>query len=514
MFPQLKGAPNVQHGATPRGLDGGAASGGHGRFGRMFAALPPCELSDDALAAMETALELAPRIGENPSIPAGFTYLGQFIDHDITFDPNSQIDKVNDPLALTNFRSPRLDLDSLYGSGPADQPYLYDWEKPDPGVRFLIDETRDGEHVLEDVPRNVPGRALIGDPRNDVHLILAQLHLLFLRFHNAVVAHVRREQLLAGSALFREACRIVRWHYQWIIVHDYLPRVVGRRTATRVIKADGAWPPVERRHFRWEREPFIPVEFSGAAFRFGHSMVRDSYAMGYVVSPPGVAGSRPGDVAPPPSSPAGHLTGHRKLIPELAVDWAFFFEIDPVARPQESMAIDRGLALSLSSIPDTIAEHPSLGRMNLQRGVALGLPSGQAVAQAIGEDKPLSAFELFEPDMLRGAAADVRESLERSTPLWYYVLAEAASRRGNTGQHLGPVGGVIVAEVLMGLLEADPQSYLSQAPAWTPELEGAKPGKFTMADLVTFTNGPYVVPAAGAAATALEWERPRRQVAD
>jgi len=255
MFPELneEAKPVLLHGSTPRGLDGGAAAAGHGRFGRMFPGLPPCELSDEGLAALLTTMDSDNALGINPVIPAGFTYLGQFIDHDITFDPNSQLDKTSDPFALTNFRSPRLDLDSLYGSGPADQPYLYDWAESDrdPGLKLLVAKRPDGaQGTIDDLPRNEQERALIGDPRNDVHLVIAQLHLLFVKFHNNVVDHVREKHHLSGEALFREACRIVRWHYQWIVVHDFLPRVVGPTTAARVIKPAGAWPAVERRHFR------------------------------------------------------------------------------------------------------------------------------------------------------------------------------------------------------------------------------------------------------------------------
>ena len=163
---------------------------------------------------------VAPDFGDNRRISAGFTYLGQFIDHDITFDPTSQLQKVNDPDALVNFRTPRLDLDSLYGAGPADQPYLYEWwTGDDRGIKLLVGD--------DDLPRNDQDRALIGDPRNDENLILAQLHLLFIRFHNRVVDHVRDDRGLTGAELLAEAQRIVRWHFQWIVGHDFLRRVLG-----------------------------------------------------------------------------------------------------------------------------------------------------------------------------------------------------------------------------------------------------------------------------------------------
>ena len=501
--PQMASEP-LHGGASPRGLGAGAAAGG-GRFGRMFAGLAPCAPNDDAIEALVGAIGgSGATLGNNRLIPAGFTYLGQFVDHDITFDPNSQLDRLNDPLALTNFRTPRLDLDSVYGSGPADQPYLYDWgeTEPDPGVKLLVSKVPAGEgRTIDDLPRNAQERALIGDPRNDVHLIIAQLHLLFLRFHNKVVDTVRRDRQLRGAELFAEASRIVRWHYGWIVAHDFLPRVVGATMAERVLRPAGTWPPVDRRHLRWEREPFIPVEFSGAAYRFGHSMVRDSYM---VQRPPEGVDGFPPLVVPDPKivpktdtgSPASHLTGFRTLIPELEIDWGCFFELDAESPPQPSMCIDRGLAMRMSSMPAAIADERSLPRLNLQRGRALGLPSGQDVARAVGLT-PLAPGELFPEGALGAVAEPLRRALERSTPLWYYVLAEAASLPGEEGRRLGPVGGTIVAEVLAGILEADPQSYLSQAPAWTPELrvEGTPAGTFTMADLVRFTNAPDPPPA-------------------
>ena len=208
------------HGArVPRGSEApDVPAADRGRFGRMFPQLPAGELGTAAIEALVKSMRHSS--ADNPDIPAGYTYLGQFIDHDITFDPTSQLQKLNDPLALVNFRTPRLDLDSIYGSGPADQPFLYEWTDPrDRGVKLL--------DVFDDLPRNAQGRALIGDPRNDENLILAQLHLLFIRFHNRVVEHVRERDRLAGAELLGKAQQLVRWHYQWIVVHDFLRRIVG-----------------------------------------------------------------------------------------------------------------------------------------------------------------------------------------------------------------------------------------------------------------------------------------------
>ena len=213
-----------------------------GRFGRMFRTLSPFEPDNgdlERLAQMMVEEERPPEGGwqpgrveerDNPEIPAGFTYLGQFVDHDITFDPVSNLDRQNDPDGLENFRTPRYDLDSVYGRGPNNDPFLYDQERPS---KLLVGTNRNGEL---DLPRNSQGRALIGDPRNDENILLSQLHLLFIRFHNAVVDHVAQTGL-EGDDLFFEAQRIVRLHYQWIVVHDFGRRLVGQEVLDDILRS-------------------------------------------------------------------------------------------------------------------------------------------------------------------------------------------------------------------------------------------------------------------------------------
>jgi hypothetical protein len=420
--------------------------------------------------------ERNPRTGDNTKIPAGFTYLGQFIDHDITFDPTSKLDQLNDPGALVNFRTPRFDLDSVYGSGPKVQPYLYDWKdsKP-PGTRLLVGHNE----ANDDLPRNQQGRALIGDARNDENVIVAQLHLLFIHLHNAVIDGLCDHRAVGECECFEEAQRLVRWHYQWIVVHEFLPKVVGETMAGQVFErgGEGAAPTVHRKYFTWQREPFIPVEFSGAAYRFGHSMVRAHYGL---QRRPKV-GPRPRPTALGPL-----LEGFTWLPQSLVIEWERFFALPgSELEAQSSLKIDTAIASPLFGLPD---KGGALPRRNLLRGRALGLPSGQAVA---GE---MDAPALSEDELLLDTKVPrrAREALMRATPLWFYILCEAASELGDRGRHLGPVGGQIVAEVLVGLLEADPSSYLCKQPDWRPtelEPEGEKGrGDFTMADLVKFAR--------------------------
>ena len=434
----------------------------------MFPCLPAARLAPSTIDALLGALP--PSGGFNTRVPAGYTYLAQFVDHDITFDPTSKLQGDNDLDAVVDFRTPRFDLDSLYGSGPKDQPFLYDWSPQlAPGVKLLVGTSAGDGAITYDLPRNTQGRALIGDARNDEHLIIAQLHLLFIRFHNKVVDHVLETKSgLRDMALFDEAQRIVRHHYQWIVMHDFLPRIAGRKAANAAR--------ARRRFYKWKGTPYIPFEFSAAAYRFGHSMVRGDYTLNRHMRAPVLifADSDTPDALK-------HLGGFRPLPVALTIDWSFFFKLS-TRRPQQSRLIDTNLAPGLLKLPAGVdPQRRPLPRLNLLRGVALGLPSGSDVACAMGV-KPLSQDELKPGKRpLTGAARAVL----RAPPLWYYVLCEAASRSGGT--HLGPVGATIVAEVLVGLLDADPSSYLREHPAWTPTLPGARDATFTMADLVRFT---------------------------
>ena len=456
------------------------------RFGRIFPGLLPCEVSKDAIQELVTWMGSDRDQVGNLRIPAGFTYLGQFIDHDITFDPTSKLDQVVDPEALLNFRTPRLDLDSLYGSGPVVQPYLYDWRKElePPGARLLVgqNEAADGTK-FDDLPRNEPGRALIGDFRNDENAIISQLHLLFIRFHNAVVEHVFGQgKLKKRDEVLEEAQRIVRWHYQWMLGHEFLPLVVGEKMAEDVLPrtAKGAKPKVCRKFFKWRHDPFIPVEFSGAAYRFGHSMVRADYTVKRI--PASFAET---EVAEHPLDLMPDLDGFKPLHESLVIDWERFFNMPGVPHdPQPSQEIDTTIVRPLFALPGQDPGEEELPRRNLERGITLGLPSGQDVASAMHQE-PLTVKELeLKPKNFPNSQSD----LANATPLWFYILCETKRAVGPNGEkragmQLGPVGGRIVAEVLAGLLEGDRSSYLNAEEPWTPGELGTKEG-FTMADLV------------------------------
>jgi hypothetical protein len=511
------------HGTPLRGLDSVAASfSTAGRFGRMFRNIPVFEHQVDNLAALARTMihpaerrdtEPVPTTApldkhENPLIPAGYTYLGQFVDHDITFDPVSSLQRQNDPDALHDFRTPRFDLDSLYGRGPADQPYLYrNGPRPDPhpalgfdqrGVMFLQGENRGdpkdaaaAPFIGPDLPRNSEGRALIGDPRNDENLIISQLHATFLKFHNRMVERVFEECGMTGNDLFKEAQRRVRWHYQWVVVHDFLPRIIdgdpgdgsteGRRGVVNdILRPDsyvtsgGGTGNLLRhnlRFYRWREQPFLPVEFSVAAYRFGHSMVRPAYFINDFVRQQTNNARIP--LFSASDDPLANLTGFRPLPDRWGFQWKHFFDLDPAFAPQRSYKIDTKLSTPLGTLPGQ-PDMANLAQRNLVRALRMGLPSGQNVARAMGIE-PLSDADL---DLGSRGAPD----FDGDAPLWFYILREAELLTGS--QHLGPVGGRIVAEVIVGLLAGDPLSWLNIEPDWQPHL--AQAGKFGMPDLIRF----------------------------
>ncbi len=462
-----------------------------GNFGRMFdrrKKQPGDDAAIDELVKLMKSRDRSPSPTNNVRIPAGFTYLGQFIDHDITFDPGgkpdpplaekARVDGAHDPVRrLVNFRTPRLDLDSLYGADRAVHPFLYDWKESEPaGARLLV-----GRNAVDgtiDLPRNQQGRALIGDARNDENVIVSQLHLLFIRFHNAVVDELeRRRQGESDDDLFSEAQKLVRWHYQWIVGHEFLPLVVGNKVAEEVfpLPPDGQPQRVHLGHFKWRREPFIPVEFSGAAYRFGHSMVRNQYRIkssrkGRVKGQEKALRRRGRNLVP-------DLMGLDWLSDDLVIDWDRFFKIPEVENPpQASFTIDTAIARPLLNLPDG---RGALPERNLKTGVRLELLSGQQVVEKMDMRKhKLPDDALLLDDQI---PRDVHDRLLGDTPLWYYLLCEAA--HCSEGVHLGPVGGRIVAEVLAGLLQGDPTSFVRREPEWRPtELNTG--GRFEMADLI------------------------------
>jgi len=504
------------HGSQPRGLDKQPSSPSFdGMFGRMFRTLPPALHSETALEALAKEMiaehEAIPTPEdqvddeENQGIDAGFTYFGQFIDHDLTFDPASSLQKQNDPNGLVDFRTPRFDLDNLYGRGPDDQPYLYDTD----GIHFLLGPPLTGNSKdpgARGLPRNnaVPPRAIIGDPRNDENVIVSQLQSNMLRFHNCLA-----DLMLAKKhESFAMIQRAVRWHYQYVILHDFLPTIVGQEMVNSVLPHLASGKSIKEDKpkltvFSWEKDPFIPVEFSVAAYRYGHSMVRPIYRLNQTLKDRQVIFGKPFSElkASDQKTAVENLDGFRQFPLTWAIDWDLFFNpgnasLLGISRIQKSYKIDTSLVNPLGGLREA-REVPlgpsSLALRNLKRGNEFSLPSGQSVAHFMGVDVlPDSKLRVGKATAEDSNAnkqgkinnkllTDLSPEFAGSAPLWYYILAEAqqAFKADDTPIRLGPVGGRIVAEVFIGLMLGDPHSFLSQHPTWTPfpELGGGKISK-------------------------------------
>ena len=360
----------IPHGGVPRGLAlTPSSSTTAGRFGRMFRHVPVYEHDPETLEALAATM-IMPRerdkpllrsdedqntgmLGSELRLPAGYTYFGQFVDHDITFDPVSSLTRQNDPDALTDFRTPRFDLDSLYGKGSADQPYLYE----PGGVRLALGDARSGNRLFAgpDLPRNpTTWRALIGDPRNDENLIVSQLQVAMIKFHNAVVTDLRtKDRSLRrperSDDLFKLAQQTVRWHYQWVVINDFLGRLVGQDVIKDILREEeyltpgSNGSPTKQKTIRprflfyhWREQPFMPVEFSVAAYRFGHSMARPSYLINDRIVPavvganriPLFPANRPRPLVPAPPNGLGDLHGFRRLPRDAGVQWKYFLPVE------------------------------------------------------------------------------------------------------------------------------------------------------------------------------------------
>ena len=495
-------------------------------FGRIFPQLPPFAPVTDAvqaallevgaqggimdaqddLAAGPKALIVDPTVNgnptpanpygtnpDNPTMTAGSTFVGQFTDHDITFDQTSHLGVTTNPLNSPNTRTPALDLDSVFGGGPAISPALY---VPGPGGSAGPQLLIGSGGVHEDVPRTDNGdgtySAILGDPRNDENLMIAGLHCGHILFYNRVLSELGSMNLSRFPAArgadarslssarsgdralnylkYLIARQVTLWHYQWLLVNEHLPQIAGQQVVSDVLANGNQFyrPP--------PGDAFMPIEFGAACYRFGHSMVRPSYRANFT--------SGTGDSANPAADPFfglvfdateadfnGPVNYDRDDLlggypaPRRYVGWQTFFDFGD-GQVKNNKKIDTTISSVLFTLPlPAIAPHTQtaptvLPQRNLLRQLTWSLPSGQAVAAAMGVPT-LTAADLAD-------IGSVYAPFATSTPLWYYILAESKIAAG--GLNLGPVAARIVTETLIGLLRADPTSYLSIYPRFTPFL--------------------------------------------
>lgn len=465
--------------------------------------LPQLANMPELLKNLGATMVDADEADEDSPIPAAYTYFGQFVDHDITLEiqqgfGSATMEQLLDPAmsplgvaeirnALLNHRTPTLDLDSVYGLPAPHDPENGDkmrlgFNSPTSNADQKPNQLPPGKALDNDLPREGrnPGNiehdraAVIGDPRNDENTIISQLQVAFLKAHNALV-----DQGLS----FDEARRTLRQHYQYIVVHDFLKRVADPAIVDDIVANGNRWFDPLATPF------FMPLEFSVAGYRFGHSMVRGAYNFNVNFNSGGEPNTFPASLELLFTFTA--LSGELGAFDTLPQNWILQWENIIGDGGMKARRIDTKLAATgnralfnlqtLTGQTEQPQEAARLAVRNLLRGYRLRLPTGQAVATAF--DLPV----LSKDDILAVAANPEQHSaleaggFETRTPLWFYVLAEA--RRQHDGAHLGPVGSTLVAETLIGLVRRSEDSILTQ-PGWTPYLPSATPGTFELSDLL------------------------------
>jgi hypothetical protein len=425
------------------------------RYCRLF---PPSDADFDQSdlrtlgLSMRSNITRIPFARRSPPPPAGYTYAGQFILHDLTRD-DTALRRAAEQVSCdtVNYNQPRLNLSSLYGAGPFSQDrHLYE----DDHASLKLGQVRTNGGASFDLPLDPKtSRPLLADSRNNENLILRQIHAMFLKLHNSAVDELRGD--VPARELFEEASRRVRWQFQWLVRCDYLPRIC-KPSVYRDVVLEG------HRQIGWPQDSFsIPVEFSHAAARFGHSMVRFKYDLNHDNL----------DVALTEMIRQVHKPG--ALNPSLAVDWRKFFTSREPANSIDTTMAEPMFELPIEALrrfgPAVSEDNPAeLAVRTLRRGAVMKLPTGQQVRDALAPDSAISdvsrEFPSYEPLKVL-----VDLGLEGQTPLWYYILLEAEVNE--RGARLGEVGSRLITEVIEGALDADPTSMMDQLklnPKWRP----------------------------------------------
>ena len=445
-------------------------------FGRLFPNLTPLTANSDDLRILanlmlDTGVRLPASDSKNYS---GLTYLGQFIDHDLTKEKRTQltVPGIVGVNSLVNVRTSWFDLDSAFGENN---------EFLNINGKFDIVINVNGE---EDMPRRLDGTAIIGDPRNEENLIISQMHLLFLKFYNKIFDEIKLKNIhMLLPQLITESKKIFLWHYQYIVITQFLKDITGKYYSRLFDSVTGKpliHPSIKNLGAK------IPIEFSGAIYRFGHTIPRDGYYL-----------NEEFDLFPLFSPIIPDLLGFKPIPQNQKIDWSMFFPMPYTKGFQEWSAVDTFIVNSLFKLPIPVAAgEPILPLRTMIRGASIyGLPSGQDLARAMGipEEEILSASKgnlIFQS--LDGVAPQAELDLlnlkfGESTPLLYYILME--SWLYGNGNSLGPLGTIVVGGVFLNLLTINQDSYLNNNFTPIRGLYGCiKTGEYYMNNLITYTQ--------------------------
>jgi hypothetical protein len=408
------------------------------------------QLAESMYKAPIKMLDEVPDSTTLPFAPAAYTYFGQFIMHDLTYDDTPfRSAGLREPEKTVNHRTPRLDLDSVYGDGPFSPKHHHLYK----GIFFRLGETKNQNQAEFDVPLDNNGLPMIADERNCENAIMRQVHVMFMRLHNLTVKNLDKGGM-SDKTLFDAARTLVRWQFQWLVRKDFLPKVCATAVCEAVIEKN-------QRLIHWPAGRFsIPVEFAQAAARFGHSMVKATYTL-----------SKPSGNARPVKVPLTSLfirPGRKGPIdPAHAVEWHHF-----MSSRQTAQDMDIFLADDLSRVPDESIdpfvtspmphEPHMLAIRTLARGAATRLPTGQQIRVAL---EPNAILEGPNTDSVWKELHKL--GFDNETPLWYYLLFEAGANGKRA--RLGTIGSRLVVEVIEAALLHDPGSILSQGSGgWQP----------------------------------------------
>lgn len=476
-----------------------AISGPKPGFSRLFPNLPAFQISPTAALMLGSAMTVEGAPKKDGIMPAGYTYFGQFIDHDITRDVTPDSDALDGPLPavmleIEQARSPTLDLDSVYGSVPeGTKGGTSPRSNNGTGPFFEFGITRpsagagnSGQPLANDLPRgpfpldangdrtDAPAKVLIPDDRNDENLIVGQMHLAWMKFHNAVARTLMSNDMsLSDTMAFEKARELVTQHYQHIVLHDFLKKVCEPNVWADVVQKGKC------RHCDTTvaETATMPLEFAVAAFRFGHTMIRQAYdwnanfMRGGFFDRAAVFDGKLNRL-----SLFFHTCNNLSLEEQLETNWiadwrrlldftGTGFDVGD-ADFVNAAAFDPLLASGMGNL-GRAPNKPVLNNLaasNLRRGALRGLPSGQDVSAAMSTVKVLTKAEMKKnlPEDMAGLV-DTLE-LDQKAPLWFYILQEANAR--HNGDHLGEMGSILVAETLVSLVKASKPSII--ASGWAP----------------------------------------------